>query len=211
MKKSRLKKMILGFSAVLVVVVVLLPSVSYAKKTLSDATPALKTVSGQSGVTDGDISSVMANVIKTGIAFSGILFFILMVYAGITWMTAQGKDEQVQKAQKTLIGAMIGIIVVIGSYAITNFVQTRIIEGQTGASVAPPDRVGDDSPMGCCYDWVASTQAGVAIGGIKVSKGIISENHCTEIGNNNPNEDDLINDKFEFNEGWSLLDCNEGL
>ena len=181
----------------------------YAVKTLGDATGNLKSVTDKSGVTEGEIPNAMGNIIKTGIAFSGILFFVLMVYAGFVWMTAQGKDEQVQKAQKTLIAATIGLIVVISSYAFTNFVQTRLIEGQEKVTPPAPDVVGD-VPLGCCYDWIATTQAGEFTGGIKVDRGIITEGACQQVGTQSVNND-LVIDKWEWNEGWDAAKCQDGL
>ncbi|PLX26574.1 hypothetical protein C0581_04040 [Candidatus Parcubacteria bacterium] len=181
----------------------------YAKKTLGDATGALKKVSSGSGITEGEIPVVFGDVVKTGIAITGILFFILMVYAGFTWMTAQGKDEQVQKAQKTLIAATIGLVIVIASYAFTSFVQNRLVGDQQSPPPAPADVVGD-TPLGCCYDWVAATQAGAFTGGIKVDRGIITETACEQIGTQSVNGD-LIVDKWEFNEGWDAAQCSDGL
>ncbi|MBI4811909.1 hypothetical protein HY798_00435, partial [Candidatus Falkowbacteria bacterium] len=45
-----------------------------------------------------DIPTVSGQVIGAGLAFIGILFFILMIYGGILWMTAQGNEQQVTKA-----------------------------------------------------------------------------------------------------------------
>ena len=45
-------------------------------------------------------------------------------------MTAGGKPEQVEKAKKTLINAVIGMIIVISSFAIANFVVSSLTGGQ---------------------------------------------------------------------------------
>jgi len=61
-------------------------------------------------------------LIGTVLSFVGVLFLIMMIYAGIMWMTAQGNDQQVTKAKDLLINSVIGIIIVFAAYAITAFV-----------------------------------------------------------------------------------------
>jgi len=56
------------------------------------------------------------------LSFVGVIFLVLMIYAGITWMTAQGNDQQVAKAKDLLINSIIGLIIIFAAYAITAFV-----------------------------------------------------------------------------------------
>ncbi len=89
------------------------------------------------GLTDvkGDVTDILGNVIGTALTFVGVLFFILMVYAGILWMTSRGNTDQADKALHTITAAIIGLILVIASYAITSFVfksTTRFGGGDSG-------------------------------------------------------------------------------
>lgn len=56
-------------------------------------------------------------------SFLGIIFFILTIYAGINWMTAQGDAAQVTKAKETLIRAIVGLVIALAAYGITYFVM----------------------------------------------------------------------------------------
>jgi hypothetical protein len=80
--------------------------------------------------------ALVGRVIGTALAFVAIVFFILTVYAGILWMTAHGKAEQVKKAQSVLTGAAIGLIIVLSSYAITDFIFKSLESNGAGADVA---------------------------------------------------------------------------
>ncbi|HBU07323.1 MAG TPA: hypothetical protein DEB09_04550 [Candidatus Magasanikbacteria bacterium] len=71
-------------------------------------------------------SETLGLVIQILLGTVGIFFLALMIYAGILWMTSHGEEEQVQKAQKIIRAAIIGTIVVVGSYALTNFVIFRL-------------------------------------------------------------------------------------
>ena len=72
---------------------------------------------------------LVGSVIGAALSLVGIIFFILVVYGGVLWMTARGNEEQTKKALNTIIAASIGIIIVLSSYAITNFVLSSLEEG----------------------------------------------------------------------------------
>lgn len=55
-------------------------------------------------------------------AISGIAFLIYFVLGGLSWITAGGKQDAVQKAQKQMTDAAIGLIVVVVSYFIVGII-----------------------------------------------------------------------------------------
>ena len=81
-------------------------------------------------ITDNSPNS-LAGIVGIGIqaflGLLGIIFLILIIYAGYNWMTAQGEEEKVTKAKDTLQRAVIGLIIVIGAYAISYFVIDRLV------------------------------------------------------------------------------------
>lgn len=58
----------------------------------------------------------------------GVLFIILMIYAGILWMTAKGDEKKVEKATSIIKQAIIGIIIVLAAYAITYFIMANFFQ-----------------------------------------------------------------------------------
>lgn len=84
-------------------------------------------------------SQIAGRVIGSALSLVGVIFFVLMIYAGITWMTSRGNQEKSKKALDTIIAAVIGIIIVFGAYAITNFVFSSVGEqsaANTGSGTA---------------------------------------------------------------------------
>lgn len=80
---------------------------------------------GIGGNVPTDLSAVVGNVIKTMLSLVGIIFLILTVYAGYLWMTARGDDEQVNKAKEIIKSSIMGLFIVVSSYAITVFITSR--------------------------------------------------------------------------------------
>ena len=74
------------------------------------------------------IPAIIGNALGAILAFVGVLFFGLMLYGGIMWMTSRGNQETEKKALNTILAAVIGIIIVLGSYAITTFVFNNVIK-----------------------------------------------------------------------------------
>jgi beta-lactamase regulating signal transducer with metallopeptidase domain len=68
------------------------------------------------------IPETIGQVVGAILAFVGVLFFLLMIYGGVTWMTAQGNDQKVTKAKSVIEAAAIGIVIVLAAYAITAYV-----------------------------------------------------------------------------------------
>ena len=69
---------------------------------------------------------IIGRIIKYILQFTGIVFFILMVYAGFIWMTAQGDEKKIKEAQGTIKAAVIGILIVAMAYGITSYVLTNV-------------------------------------------------------------------------------------
>ncbi len=71
------------------------------------------------GVTIGLIISVILSLLAT-------IFLVLVILAGFKWMTAQGNQETISKAGKSLKEAIIGLAIVLMAYAITWFIFNQL-------------------------------------------------------------------------------------
>jgi len=83
-----------------------------------------------SGATDTSLAGIVATVVKAFLGLLGIIFLVLIIYAGFEWMTAQGDEKKVDKAKDTLTRAVIGLIIIIAAYSITYFVFTSLPGGE---------------------------------------------------------------------------------
>ncbi|HBD05733.1 TPA: hypothetical protein DCZ32_04725, partial [Candidatus Uhrbacteria bacterium] len=84
----------------------------------------VKAGAGISGETD--LPRIVGKIIGIFLSVLGVIFVVLTVYAGFLWMTAQGSDEKVKKAQKMLSQGVIGIVIIVLAYAISNFVVSKL-------------------------------------------------------------------------------------
>jgi hypothetical protein len=75
-----------------------------------------------SGLSEFSLGAVAATVIQGALSLLGIIFLIIMVFAGYRWMTAAGNEETVKTSQQMITRAIIGLIIVLMAYALTYFI-----------------------------------------------------------------------------------------
>jgi len=82
---------------------------------------------GQDDVNSTTLAQSVANIVKIALGFLGILFLVLILYAGFMWMTAAGNDDKIDKAKKIISAAVIGVAIVVSAYIITYFVIDNLL------------------------------------------------------------------------------------
>jgi hypothetical protein len=84
----------------------------------------------------GNLPTVVGQVIRVILGFVGTIFFILIIYGGLLWMTSAGDQDKVKKARGIIGTSAIGLGVVLAAFAITFFVYTAL-GGATGTALPP--------------------------------------------------------------------------
>ena len=82
----------------------------------------------ESSLGDRDPRNTIVSIINISLGLVSAVCTGLIVYAGYLWMTAGGNDEQVGKAKKIITGSIIGLIIILLAYSISNFVIIRLYE-----------------------------------------------------------------------------------
>ena len=72
-------------------------------------------------------ANIAGIIVGGALSILGILFVILIVIAGFQLMNAGGNQEQISKASVRIRTAFIGLLVVLGSYGIWTFIESRLI------------------------------------------------------------------------------------
>jgi len=120
-----LKKIILiSFSFFLAFTPVLVSANDYGLFTSAnyDLNKRAFNVQGVGNDPGGFMATRIGKIIGAVLSFVGVIFMVLIVYGGLTWMTASGNEKQVEKAKNLIVQAVIGLVVVLAAYAITKFI-----------------------------------------------------------------------------------------
>lgn len=70
---------------------------------------------GQTG-----LRGIVLTIINFFLTFLGLLAVIMVIYGGFLYVSSAGNEENVNKAKKILLYAVIGIVVIIASFALVN-------------------------------------------------------------------------------------------
>lgn len=71
----------------------------------------------------------MSSILNLVYFIAGALAVVMIVFAGIQWITSAGDPAKATKARQTLTYAIIGLVVIVLAYAITQFVSDKIGTG----------------------------------------------------------------------------------
>lgn len=66
-------------------------------------------------------------IVQTFLSILGIIFVILILYAGYKWMMAQGEEKNIEQAKHTIQRSIIGLIIILGAFAIWNLLLSRLL------------------------------------------------------------------------------------
>ena len=70
---------------------------------------------------DTNPESLGIRVLQYGLGFLGLLAVTMVMFGGIMWMTSAGNEQRIQKGKDILKWAMIGMVVIMLSWAIIIF------------------------------------------------------------------------------------------
>ncbi len=65
---------------------------------------------------------VIGNAISGALGILGSLALATFIYGGFIWMLSGGSPERIEKGKKILVWAVIGIVIILTSYVIVNFI-----------------------------------------------------------------------------------------
>lgn len=93
-----------------------------------------------------DLREFIKNVVNFALGFLGIIAVVVVIYGGFMYVTAAGNEDQAGKGKKAITYAVIGIIIILSSFALVN---TVLLAGggtdQGGGGASAPEATGDQN------------------------------------------------------------------
>ncbi|MFA7277455.1 MAG: PKD domain-containing protein [Candidatus Gracilibacteria bacterium] len=77
----------------------------------------------------------VVKVVNYALGFLGLFATLMVIYGGFLYVSSAGESEGPEKGKKTIMYAVIGIIIIFGSYAIVN----TVLKAPGGNQAAQPD------------------------------------------------------------------------
>ncbi|MEK7569823.1 MAG: Ig-like domain-containing protein [Patescibacteria group bacterium] len=135
----------LGLVAVVGFGIFLVPAAAHAL--------TVESVGSTLGLGSADLKQTIINIIKWALGLLGLVAVIVMLYGGFLWLTSRGDERQIDKAKRTLINGVIGLVIILLAWAIVLFVQRFVTNATTGtASAAACTTIGEVQGCVTCAD-----------------------------------------------------------
>ncbi len=125
------KNIKLFVSTLFLVLVLCSPFFIFSANGAGTALNKLQNVGTQSGYSEADettLATTLGIIVSAVLSLLGIVFIILIIYGGILWMTAGGKEESIKKATTIIRNSIIGLIITVSAYAIWRLIERFFID-----------------------------------------------------------------------------------
>ncbi|MBI5530690.1 MAG: hypothetical protein HY918_04290 [Candidatus Doudnabacteria bacterium] len=73
------------------------------------------------------LSDLVVKIIKLLLTFAGAIGVLILVIGGFWYITSAGNEELAEKGKKTIINALIGLVVVVLAYTIVSIISATLI------------------------------------------------------------------------------------
>ena len=80
---------------------------------------------------EGSLRALALRIINFALMFLGLVAVVMVIYGGILYVTAAGKEDQAGVGKKVIMYAIVGIIIIMLSFALIN----TVLKAGTGESV----------------------------------------------------------------------------
>lgn len=97
----------------------------------------IKAANGCPSTDIANIEDVIINVINAVVFVLGAVSAVFIIVGGVNYMTSTGDSAKVEKAKKTILYAVIGLVICVLAFAIVNFVVANIIESEPASPPSP--------------------------------------------------------------------------
>ncbi len=93
----------------------------------------IKAPFGTQGLNESkDVNQLIIKIINIMLQVSFGIALIFVIIGGYMYITAAGNEEQAGKGRKTIVYAVIGIVIITMSYTIVRIVQNAALRGEAG-------------------------------------------------------------------------------
>ena len=77
--------------------------------------------------TSRNVYQIAGSIINVILGFLGLVLLGYLIYAGFLWMTSGGESDKAKEARTMIANAIIGLVIIVAAFAISNFVLTSLV------------------------------------------------------------------------------------
>jgi hypothetical protein len=90
------------------------------------------------GLDPGRGVNEVIGITNTVVSFVGPIAILMLVVAGIMYITAGGEDDKMQKAKRIIVATIVGIVIIYGAFAIVSTILSGSFDPAASTIPQPP-------------------------------------------------------------------------
>ncbi|MDD5340931.1 MAG: pilin [Patescibacteria group bacterium] len=122
------------------------------------------------------VPQVIGNTVKVLLGIVGSIAFIMFIYGGMYMLTSHGNPDMVKKGKDVLTWAIIGLIVIFGSYVFVSFIVSGITGGTGGVKPNTETPITQTQNTTTCQLYAASLGKGYKCAAFTCDEGYLEQN-----------------------------------
>lgn len=155
-------KKVLQYATVGIVVIMFSASLlQFIFSTVGADTSGVGSTAQQIGLQSTNVTDLTTRLMLIALGLLGIVAVVMMIISGYMWITAGGNEERVRKARAVMFSAVIGLVVVLLSWSIIQYVigTSNQVSGAPTGTTTKQCGTGEElchdqtcAPVGQCVD-----------------------------------------------------------
>jgi len=81
------------------------------------------------------LGTLITQIVSILLVVAASIAVIFLMVGGYRYVVARGNEEGIEEAKKTISGSIIGLIVIILSFAIIRIIASALLQGTTGLGI----------------------------------------------------------------------------
>ena len=132
-----MNKKLIKHAASYLLLLALFAPVMVGAYTADDYKTGMGTVKLNPGDASVDIVATVVSLVNIVLGLLGLIAVIIIMIGGFRWMTAQGSEEKVEDAKKTIKYGLIGLAIIVLAYVIVRVVIATVLRFGENTEINP--------------------------------------------------------------------------
>ncbi len=108
----------------------------YASNATAQTTFSIENIGSSLGLGTADLKQVVVNIIQWVLGIMALVAVVFIIYGGGLWLTSRGNADKVDKAKRVIVAAVVGLVIILISWAIVVYVIRTFVNVTTNSGPA---------------------------------------------------------------------------
>lgn len=98
------------------------PALAFAQASLDPCAKQVDPWKRLCNITGANAGQFIGNLVTAAMVIAAIVALAFLIYGGVKWIMSEGDKTAIENARQTIVGAVIGLVIILLSYLILSIV-----------------------------------------------------------------------------------------